>query len=148
MLTKNCNVVSAGQFDEVFRGEALIAELKSPDEETAYEKRDSFLIHLIRREVERHFGPDPERQPFVGDDWWPDHTRHMELIPAHCTSAFLGALRGLLTDEFKDYRVQLCVYGDAMDGKSYIGSLVLYADRVLIESRLHDLLQTISPSAA
>ena len=40
-----------------------------------------------------------------------------------------------------DYRIQICVYGDAMDGKTYIGSMALYADRVLIETRLYELLQ-------
>jgi len=79
MLTKNLKVVSADTFDEVFREEASIAEFNSPADEAAYEKRDSFLIHLIRREVRRHFGAEVAQRPFVGDDWWPDHTRHMEL---------------------------------------------------------------------
>ncbi len=148
MLTKNLKVVSPEAFDGVFREEATIAEFKSPADEAAYEKRDSFLIQLIRREVETHFGTEEAHQPFVGDDWWPDHTRHMELTPVHCTEAFLTALRDLLTDEFVDYRIQLCVYRDATDGKSYIGSMVLYADRVLIEKGLHDLLQSITPNAA
>ena len=148
MLTKNLKVVSADTFDEVFREEASIAKFNTPADEAAYEKRDSFLIHLIRREVGRHFGAEEAQRPFVGDDWWPDHTRHMELTPAHCTAGFLTALRDLLTDEFGGYRIQLCVYRDAMDGKTYIGSLVLYADRVLIEEGLYDLLQSITPSAA
>jgi hypothetical protein len=44
MLTKNCRVVSADQFDEVFREEALIAEFKAPDEETV-----GFLIKNLAR---------------------------------------------------------------------------------------------------
>src|SRR5438034_11369370 len=138
MLPKTRNVVSPEKFDKLFREEARIAEFASPEEETAYERRDSFLIHLIRREVQQHFGTDKDQQPFVGDDWWPDHTRHMEATPAHCTAAFLTALRGLLTDDYKDYRIQICVYGDAMDGKTYIGSMNLHADRVLIERILYE----------
>src|SRR5438067_834039 len=104
MLPKQRNVVSPEKFNELFREEARIAEFSSPEEEIAYEGRDSFLIHLIRREVQRHFGINEDEQPFVGDDWWPDHTRHIEATPAHCTPEFLGALRSLLTDEYKDYR--------------------------------------------
>jgi hypothetical protein len=148
MLPKTRNVVSPEEFNELFREEALIAEFASPEEEVAYEKRDSFLIHLIRREVEQCFGTDKEQQPFVGDDWWPDHTRHIEATPLHCTAAFLTALRGLLTDDYKDYRIQICVYGDAMDGKTYIGSMNLHADRVLIERRLYELLQSSETHAA
>jgi hypothetical protein len=142
MLPKTRNVVSPEEFNKLFREEALIEEFASPEEEVAYEKRDSFLIHLIRREVERCFGTDEEQQPFVGDDWWPDHTRHIEATPSHCTAVFLNTLRGLLTDDYKDYRIQICVYGDAMDGKTYIGSMNLHADRVLIERKLYELLQS------
>lgn len=140
MLPKNQQVVSRDRFDEIFREEATIAEFPTKEAEVAYERRDSFLIHLIRREVERSFGSDPDAAPFVGDDWWPDHTRHLEATLKHCTSDFLDSLRALLTGEFRFYRIQLCVYGDILDGKSYIGSMALYADRVLIERDLHALL--------
>lgn len=148
MLPKTRKIVSPEEFDQLFREEARIAEFTSPDEETAYERRDSFLIHLIRREVQQHFGTDENQQPFVGDDWWPDHTRHLEVTPTHCTVAFLTALQNLLTDEYKDYRIQICVYGGAMHGNSYIGSMALYADRVLIERKLYDLLQTSGTHAS
>jgi hypothetical protein len=142
MLPKARKVVSPKKFDKSFRQEALIAKFSSPKEEAAYERRDSLLIRLIRKEVEQHFGRNKEQQPFVGDDWWPDHTRHMEVTPAHCTAAFLTALRRLLNNDYKDYRIQICVYEDPMDGTTYIGSMALYTDRVLIEKRLHELLQS------
>ena len=75
---KNQQIVSPEQFDGHFREQALIAEFPNEDAEAEYERRDSFLIHLIRREVTEHFGPESGDSPFVGDDWWPDHTRHME----------------------------------------------------------------------
>jgi hypothetical protein len=128
------------RFDELFREQALIAHFPTEDAETEYERHDSLLIDLIRREVTTHFGIDSDETLSVGDDWWPDHTRHMEVTPEHCTPAFLTALRALLTDDYRDYRIQLCVYADLMDGKSYIGSMALSADRVLIEQKLHDLL--------
>ena len=142
MLPKTRKVVSPKKFDECFREEALIAKLSSPGEEAAYERRDSSLIRLIRKEVREHFGRRQKQQPFVGDDWWPDHTRHMDATPAHCTAAFLTSLRRLLKGEYKDYRIQICVYEDPMEGTTYIGSMALYADRVLIEKRLHKLLRS------
>ena len=142
MLPKTRKVVSPKKFDECFREEALIATLSSPGEEAAYERRDSSLIRLIRKEVREHFGRSRKQQPFVGDDWWPDHTRHVVATPAHCTAAFLTALRRLLKDDYKDYRIQICVYEDPMEGTTYIGSMALYSDRVLIETRLHKFLQS------
>lgn len=142
MLPQNQQVVSPKRFDALFREQSHIAEFPTAEDEAAYERRDTFLIYLIRREVERQFGPESAQAPFVGDDWWPDHTRHLDITPAHCTPAFLGALRGLLLDDFRDYRMQLCVYGDPMEGKSYIGSMALSADHVLIEKKLHDLLKS------
>ncbi len=142
MLPKNQQVVSPKRFDELFREQALIAEFPTKDAEAEYERRDTFLIHLIRREVAQYFGAESNKSLFVGDDWWPDHTRHMEVTPEHCTPAFLSTLRGLLADDYRDYRIQLCVYADPMDGKSYIGSMALSADSVLVEQKLHDLLHS------
>jgi len=142
MFSKTCKVVSPKQFDESFREEALIAEFSSPKEEAAYERRDALLIRLIRKQVRQHFGRNKERHPFVVDDWWPDHTRFREATPVHCTAAFLTALRRILKNDYKDLRIQICVYEDTLDGTTYIGSMVLYADRVLIEKKLFKLLQS------
>jgi hypothetical protein len=140
MLPENQQVVSPDQFDELFRKQALIAEFATESEESDYERRDSFLIHLIRAEAAKQFDPESDESPFVGDDWWPDHTRHLEVTPDHCTPEFLAGLRALLADDYRDYRIQLCVYADHSDGNSYIGSMALSADRVLIEQKLRDLL--------
>lgn len=142
MFLKTCKVVSPDKFDELFQEEARIVKFASPEAETDYEKQDAFLIHLIRKEVQQQFGADEEKQPFVGDDWWPNHTRYIDAAPKHCTTAFLAALRSLLSDDHKNYRIQICVYGDPLDGKSYIGSMALHADRVLIERSLYELLQS------
>jgi hypothetical protein len=139
MLPNQQQIVSPEAFDELFREQALIAEFSTEEAEAEYALRDSFLVHLIRREVIQHFGEESDDTPFVGDDWWPDHTRHLEVTPEHCTPAFLDALRALLADDYRDYRIQFCVYADHHDGKSYIGSMALSADSVLIEQKLYDL---------
>lgn len=141
MLPKTRRVVSPKEFDKFFHEEVLIAEFASPEEEEEYEKRDSSLIRLIRKEIRQHFGRDVEKQPHVIDDWWPNHTRYIDAVPAHCTAPFLIALRRLLKDDYKDYRIQICVYDDPMTGTSYIGSMALYRDRVLIEKKLYKLFE-------
>ena len=141
MLPETRRVVSPKEFDKVFREEAVIAEFSSGKEEEEYERRDSSLIRLIRKEIRLHFGRNAEQQPFVSDDWWPNHTRYLEAGPEHCTAAFLNALVRLLNNDFKDYRIQICVYEDTTNGSTYIGSMALYKDRVVIEKKLHALFQ-------
>ena len=141
MLPKTRKVVSPKEFDRLFKEEALIAEFSSDQEEEEYERRDSSLIRLIRKEIRLHFGRNAKKQPYVLDDWWPNHTRYIDVTPEHCTAAFLTALRRLLNDDYKDYRIQICAYEDPMDGATYIGSMALYNDRVLIEKKLHALFE-------
>lgn len=50
MLPENQQVVSPDQFDLLFGEQALIAEFSNESEESEYERRDSFLIHLIRND--------------------------------------------------------------------------------------------------
>jgi hypothetical protein len=141
MLPETRRVVSPKEFDKVFREEAVIAEFSSSQEEEEYERRDSALIRLIRKEIRRHIRRNAD-QPFVSDDWWPNHTRYIDVTPEHCTAPFLNALGRLLNNDYKDYRIQICVYEDMTHGGTYIGSMALYKDRVLIEKKLHSLFQT------
>jgi len=141
MLPKIRRVVSPKEFDKLFHEEALIAEFSSDREEEEYERRDASLIRLIRKEIRLYFGRNARQQPYVLDDWWPNHTRYVDVTPAHCTAPFLIALGQLLNNDYTDYRIQICVYEDTMDGTTYIGSMALYKDRVLIEKKLHALFQ-------
>ena len=141
MLPKTRRIVTPKEFDKVFKEETLVAEFSSADDEEEYVRRDSALIRLIRKDIRQHFGRNAERQPYVLDDWWPNHTRYIDATPEHCTAAFLIALRGLLKDDYKNYRIQICVYKDPMDGTTYIGSMALHKDRVLIEKKLHALFE-------
>lgn len=50
MLTENQQVVSPDQFDLLFGEQALIAEFANESEESEYQRRGSFLIHLIRND--------------------------------------------------------------------------------------------------
>lgn len=138
MLQLEKTVVTHEKFDELIDEGAKIAEFSSPAEEAAYERRDSFLIHLIKRLVNEHFSLVADSTPYVLEDWWPNHTRYLDMVPGQCTLPFLQALHELLTGEFSAYRIQICVYEDPMEGTTYIGSIMLYADRLIIETALDD----------
>jgi hypothetical protein len=133
MLPEHQQIVSPERFSALFSEQALIAEFPNQEAESDYERRDAFLIHLIRREVDRIFASGDAEKPFVNDDWWPDHTRHVEADLRHCTPAFFEALHALLIDDYGDWRIQLCI----CDGRNFLGSLVLYAESILMEERLH-----------
>lgn len=136
MLPRVQTVATGDEFDELFNADACIAFFSSPKDEEAYAIRDEFLIHLIRNLIVGHFGSDSDAGPHQNEDWWPNHTRYLEMVPSQCTLAFLSALHELLTVEFADYRIQICVYEDVMEGTTNIGSMVLYTARVVAEQKL------------
>ena len=142
MLPENRNVVSPESFDELFQKEARVIEFGSPEEEAAYEKRDSQLVTRIRLEIKQLFGPEESRELFVDDEWWPDHTRRVEMGMNHFTTALLTALRSLLTGEYKDYRILISVYVNRKETELYIGSVALHADHALIERNLYLLVRS------
>jgi len=142
MLPEKRNVVSPENFDELFQKEAHVMEFGSPEEEAEYEKRDSQLIILIRQEIKQMFGPEECRELFVDDEWWPDHTRRVEIGMRHFTTALLTALRSLLKGEYKDYRILISVYVNRTETELYIGSVALHADRALIERNLYLLVRS------
>jgi hypothetical protein len=136
--------VSPTEFDALFESEANIAEFSSKGEEIAYEKKTAFLTYLIRQRASEQFGPGDETC-FLIDDWWPNHSRYVELAVSRFTLPFLTALHDLLADEFAKWRIQICVYGDTLEatlhGSTLRGSMVIYADRIVIEARLRDLVE-------
>jgi hypothetical protein len=137
MLPSIRTIESPERYDAQLNDDVKIAVFTSPADESAYEARDSFLIHLIARLVAEHFGPDAQSLPHQNEDWWPNHTHYLEMTPGQCTLPFLEGLQRLLADEFADYRILIRVYDDFFDGTSEVGSMVLYADRVVIETRLN-----------
>ena len=114
--------LSPESFDELFQQEARVIEFGSPEEEAEYQKRDSQLITRIRQDIKRFWAPEESRELFVDEEWWPDHTRRVEVGMRHFTTALLTALRSLLTDEYKDYRILISVYVNRTETELYIGS--------------------------
>lgn len=133
-------IVSTQEFDDVFSKEVKIASLKTKQAEEDYEKRDSRLIQLLKDIVANQIMSENPEEIWIGQDWWPDHTRHIEINYNKCSLFLISALQDTLKDEFSNYRIQMCVYHNISEGDSYIGSLVLYSNRRLIEKPLYDLL--------
>ncbi len=141
MLPKKNTVVTPEKFDRLFENTAIIAEFATPEAEDEYVKRDSFLIHLIQEVTKTHFGSDEENRPHIMEDWWPNYTRYIDASLTQFRAAYLVDLYQLLADEYQDYRIQICVYGDSMEGSTYVGSMVLRSDSITVEKALNTLLQ-------
>jgi len=141
MLPRDRRVVAPDEFDASFRDDADIAEFASDTDEATYEARDAFLIQLIKRVVQGHCGDDYSERAHILEDLWPNHTRYLDIAKRDCAIPLLESLHDLLAGEFVSYRIQICVYGDIMAGESYVGSMVLYNDRVVVETSLDSFLQ-------
>lgn len=136
MLPRIQTIATGEEFDELLRADAEMAYFSSVAEEEAYATRDEFLIHLMHERIAQQFGENLDSTPHQNEDWWPNHTRCLDMTPAQCTRSFLQSMHELLTDAFANYRIQICVYADVMAGETYVGSMVIYADRVVIEQKL------------
>jgi hypothetical protein len=129
-------------FDKLFRQTALIAKLaKGSAAEAEYEAMDASINRQIV-EVGRGLFPHEftDKHIFVSDDWWPDHTRHVDVSIDGFTQAYYDGLRTVLAAAPPGWRVQAVVYGDIMDGKTMIGSAAIWADRVVVDRALYGLL--------
>ncbi len=133
-------IVSSKEFDDIFSKEVKIADLRNQQDEDDYAQRDNRLIQLLKSIVLSHTKNENTEEVWIGQDWWPDHTRHIEINYCLCSSHLISDLQSVLTGEFSNYRIQMCVYRDISEGESYVGSLVLYTDKRLIEKPLYDLL--------
>jgi hypothetical protein len=128
-------------FDQLFRDSALVVELRDEAEKAEYVARDEELHNAIEAAGKRLFEPEfVARHLHVGDDWWPDHTLHVDASIDSFTQAYYDELRALLIGKFCDWRIQVVVYADPMDGKTMVGSIAIWADRVLIDRAFHALL--------
>ena len=127
--------VTAEESDRAFGEDALIAEFENDAEESAYEKLDSFLIALIKRKCEEVLGDNAATHTHHVEDWWPNHTRYVYVSIAHCSRELILALHSLLSEEFENYRIQLLADSDlSAEESTQIGAMVIYADRILVES--------------
>ncbi|WP_425614153.1 hypothetical protein NA78x_004014 [Anatilimnocola sp. NA78] len=129
-------------FDDLFKASARIAKFKGEQAEADYVRRDEELRKRIVAVADRLYEPSyVEKHLEIGWDWWPDHTRHLEASIDSFSQAFLDELRALLIDVYKDWRIQVVVYADPLDGQTLVGSIAIWADRLLIDRALYALLK-------
>lgn len=129
-------------FDSLLRQTALVANLsRGSAEEAAYEALDAGINQQVVEVGRRLFSDDfVAKHIFVGDDWWPDHTRHVDLTIDAFTQPYYDGIRAVLSTARPGWRVQVVVYADIMNGKTLIGSAAVWADRVLVDRALYGLL--------
>jgi hypothetical protein len=129
-------------FDDLFRAGTRVAKFKGKQTEAEYEQRDSELRKRIVRVVDGLFEPGfSEKHLDIGWDWWPNHTRYLDASIDSFSQGFLDGLRALLVDEYKDWRIQVVVYADPGDGQTMVGSIAIWADKLLIDRALYALLK-------
>lgn len=126
-------------FDRLLRKSALIAEfLTATDGERFSQKNDRFR-ERIEDACRQILGAEGmEEHAYVGDDWWPDHTQHVDLDTQSFQQPLFEALRALLVDEFDEWRIQAVVYRDHMDGTTTIGSILIWSDKLIVDRALYD----------
>ncbi len=139
MKIKNLIIASKDSiFDQAFSERTIVAEFKSEEEEEKYAMKDNDLIEEMEKVQMELFQIEKNAyDPCLNWDWWPNHTRYVEVSLDKYTQEYLDALQALLKGKYKKWRIQMIVYGDHMDGKSMIGSLSIDHDTVLIDRALY-----------
>ncbi len=133
-------------FDRIFKETVLIAEFATDSDEKLYEQRDSSLIELIWEVCNRVIDPNERGGIHIIEDWWPDHTRHLDCNLSALSERLENKLQSLLRGTYQSWRIQIVVYRDMMVGATQVGSLVLYSDRALIDRGLYDKLNFVGRS--
>lgn len=129
-------------FDDLFRASTRVAKFKDKEAEAEYQRRDEELRKRIVGVADRLFEPSfSEKHLEIGWDWWPNHTRYLDASIHSFSQAFLDGLRTLLAGEYKDWRIQVVVYADPSEGRTMVGSIAIWADKLLIDRALYSLLK-------
>jgi len=141
MISVPTTVVTSEEFDELFLKEANVVEFANEREETLYSARHIALKQLLCEKVNVLFEASGSKSFLVDDEWWPDHTQRIEFQIEHCMPETWNTLHGLLTTDFRDYRILISVYADLADSKSHVGAMLLYLNRIVIDRKLFLLLE-------
>ncbi len=125
-------------FDALFYESALVAAFLSASDYGRFSDKNRRLTHALEAIVSRLYPSDlAEDHIGVGYDWWPDHTRFVE-CDVHCFNQQFFEARALLAGEYDEWRVQIMVYDDVMDGTTPIGAVVVWARQLLVDRKLWD----------
>jgi hypothetical protein len=133
---------SDADFDALLRLSAMEAEFLTGTDSDRFSEKNGRLRDAMERAVIAHLGDDlAESDTHIGYDWWPDHTRHIDVSERAFRFEMFELLRSLLTGEFDEWRIQAVVYAEIMKGTTMIGSVLIWWDKLIVDQRLFDWMQ-------
>ena len=129
-------------FDALFKATARIAELEDHAANEAYVAKLDQLRDRVVAMVGRLFEPAfSEKHLYIDWNSWPDHTCQLDATIDSFSQVFFDELRALLVDEYKEWRMQVVVYGEPMSGQTMVGSIAIWSDRLLIDRALYGVMK-------
>lgn len=129
-------------FDALFQATTRFAELEGDAATADYIAKLDQLRNQVVAAAGRLFEPDfCERHVDVNWDSWPDQTCHLDATIDSFSQEFYDALHALLVDEYEDWRIQAVIYGLPASGKTMVGSIAIWSDRLLIDRALYSVLK-------
>lgn len=130
-------------FDALLRHSAMIAAFLTGADSDRFSEKNGRLRNAMEISVIAHLGDDlAESDTHLNYDWWPDHTRTIEISERVFRFEMFELLRSLLTGEFDEWRIQVVVYADIMKGTTMIGSILIWWDKLIVDRKLFDWMQT------
>jgi len=125
-------------FDLLFIGSARIAKFITAADSERFSEKNLTLTEQMEAATSRIYGEKAANEnTCVGYDWWPDHTRHIECDTQSFSQELFNSLHNLLAGEYCEWRIQVVVYQDLMNGHTMIGSVAIWSDKLLIDHKLY-----------
>lgn len=123
---------TSADFDALLMRSAMIAEFLTGADSERFSDKNDRLREAMERAAASHLGEAlAESDTHFNWDWWPDHTRPIEISERAFTFEMFESLRSLLEGEFDEWRIQAVVYGDIMNGHTFVGSVLLWRENQL-----------------
>lgn len=128
-----------GDFDTLLRGSALLANFVTGADRDRFSAKSRRLRQNIEGVCQSILKPTGMIHHFhINYDWWPDHTRYVDLEAVAFDENLYDALHALLMDEFDEWRIQVVVYREFAQGESMIGSVLIWSDKLILDKRLYE----------
>lgn len=128
-------------FDALFKATTRFAEVEGDEATAAYIAKLDQLRDQVVAAAARLFEPDFCKK-HVDVDWnsWPNQTCHLDATIDSFSQELYDGLRALLVNEYEGWRIQAVVYGLPASGKTMVGSIAIWSNRLLIDRALYGVL--------
>lgn len=128
---------TGADFNALLERSAMIAEFLTGTDSQRFADKNDRLREAMEKAVVSHLGETlAGSDTHFNWDWWPDHTRPIEITEKAFTFATFELLRSLLAGEFDEWRIQAVVYTDIMDGHTFLGSVLFWRDKLVVNREL------------